>query len=46
MTGRGAQKAGKASGASDVLPFRAVEKTLGNGLKVIAARQRASDQPP
>ena len=38
MTGRGAQKSpGKASAASssDVLPFRAVEKTLGNGLKVI-----------
>ena len=38
MTGRGAQKSpGKASGASpsDVLRFRAVEKTLGNGLKII-----------
>jgi zinc protease len=38
MTGRGAQKSpGKASGdsLSDVLPLKAVEKTLANGLKVI-----------
>ena len=38
MTGRGAQKSpAKASGASpgNVLPFRAVEKNLPNGLKVI-----------
>jgi zinc protease len=38
MTGRGAQKSpGNASGASptEVLPFRAVEKMLPNGLKVI-----------